>query len=114
MPPEANKPAEIPVKAPENVKEFIEQGWRLHVQKDYTRSEADFRKALSLDNSSIEAYYGLGLSLKMQGQNADALEALQTVIKLVESKSIHEDPNRITMLRRLTEAHINILKGNTL
>ncbi len=48
---------------------------------------ADFRKALTLDARSAEAYLWLGIALRKTNQNAEAREAL--------AKSLELNPNRV-------------------
>jgi tetratricopeptide (TPR) repeat protein len=54
---------------------------------------ADFKKAIELDPKSAEAYVWLGLSLRKEQRNADALQAFQ--------KSLALDPQRVWTRQQL-------------
>ena len=56
--------------------------------------------------NSINAYYGLGLILKVQGRKQESIDAFNKVIELLETDPIEEQA-RSEMLRRLSKAHIN-------
>ena len=64
-------------------------------------AEADFRKALELAPDTIEPLYGLGMSLKLQGRNEDALKAFDSVLKRVREGAGEADPARTSMLRNM-------------
>jgi tetratricopeptide (TPR) repeat protein len=53
----------------------------------------DFRKAIELDPRNAEAYLFLGLSLRDEGQNAEARQAI--------AKSLELDPNRLWARQQL-------------
>lgn len=58
-----------------------------------TAAIPDFRKAIELDPSNAEAYLFLGLSLRDEGQNAEARKAI--------AKSLELDPNRLWARQQL-------------
>ena len=58
-----------------------------------TAAIPDFRKAIELDPRNAEAYLFLGLSLRDEGQNAEARKAI--------AKSLELDPNRLWARQQL-------------
>lgn len=74
-------------------------------------SEAEFDQAFSVDSQSVEASYGLALSLKMLGQTHNALQTFTRTLSLLKDNPREGDSNRTTMLRRIVEAHINLLNA---
>jgi tetratricopeptide (TPR) repeat protein len=96
--------------APQTAKDFFQRAWSSYVKGDQNSAEKDFQEALVTDSQSIEAYYGLGLTLKMQGRTEPALKAFEKAIELVKAGVMQDDRVRATMLRNLAEWHINSLK----
>lgn len=104
-------PAEI---APEELSEptdfdgFMQRGWAFHSRGNQERAESDFRRALSYSPESVDANYALGLVLKAQGMNDEAVESFNKAMSLIEAGKVN-DSNRLEMMRRLTLGHINEL-----
>lgn len=96
---------------PKTADDFLQRGWILHVQGDYARSEADFRKAFDMESNSPEATYAIGMSLKIQGKQKESVEHFQKTIELVDAGNLNDDPGRATMLRHMSEAHIVLMKS---
>jgi len=96
---------------PKTADDFLQRGWTLHVQGDYTRAEADFRKALDMNADAPEATYALGMSLKIQGKQKESVEYFQKTIELVEAGHLNDDPGRGTMLRHMSESHIVLMES---
>ena len=110
MAPDLQDPPEETSAIPRNADDFLQRGWTLHVQGDYTRAEADFRKALNMDANSPEATYAIGMSLKIQGKQQESAEFFQKTIELVDAGNLSEDPGRATMLRHMSESHIVLME----
>jgi tetratricopeptide (TPR) repeat protein len=96
-------------KASGSTSEFIKQGWEFKTNGKFDDAEASFRKAISADPSSVEAYYGLSLTLKSQDRRQDSIAGFEKVLELIDLGS--EDRVRGEMLRRLALAHINQLRS---
>ncbi len=111
MSPTQSAPEPEIVKQPETIKDYIARGWTLHVQGDDSKSEADFRQALSMDSRSAEAAYGLGMALKGQVHTGEAIQAFEQAISLIKDHVMEDEPIRATMTRRMAEAQISMLQG---
>ncbi len=98
------RPEQMP--EPSDLRGFIRRGWAYHSQKRDDLAETDFRRAVSIDPRSVDALYGLGLILKAQGRNDEAISTFQKTLDLIQSGAV-EDRIRAEMLRRLTIGHIN-------
>ena len=96
---------------PETIEDYLREGWSLHVQGEHARAERNFREAFSMEPLSVEASYGLGLSLKLQGQKQEALQVFQRTIDLINSGKMNEHPRRATMLRHLSTWHIRTISS---
>ncbi len=96
-------------KAPGSTGEFIKKGWEFKASGKFDDAEASFRKAISVDPSSVEAYYGLSLTLKSQDRRQDSIAGFEKVLELIDLGM--EDRVRGEMLRRLALAHINQLRS---
>jgi tetratricopeptide (TPR) repeat protein len=94
---------------PKTAPDFIRRGWENRTGGKLDDAEKDFRKAISLDETSVEAYYGLGLMLKSQDRKKEAIENFTKVLEMIDTNP--EDRTRNEMLRRLSKGHINMIKG---
>jgi tetratricopeptide (TPR) repeat protein len=94
---------------PETFEEYLKRGYAYHARKDYAPADEDFRKAISMDASSSEAYFALGLNLKAQNRKADAIRAFQQALNFMNALE-EKDTVRAHMLTRLTKGHINQLE----
>jgi tetratricopeptide (TPR) repeat protein len=99
-----------PEPAPQTAEDFFQSAWKSYVKGDQENAEKDFQQALSIDAQSVEAYYGLGLTLKLQSRTEPALQAFEKAIELVKAGVMQDDRVRATMLRNLAEWHINSIK----
>ncbi len=97
--------------APHTVEDFVRNGWTLHVKGDYKAAEADFRKALSKNPRSVEATYGLGMSLKLQGRAEEAVQAFKKTQEMIEAGELKSDPPRATILKSLSESHVLLIQS---
>jgi tetratricopeptide (TPR) repeat protein len=96
--------------APQTAEDFFQRAWTLYVKGDQNNAEKDFQQAINSDSQSVEAYYGLGLTLKLQGRTEPALQAFEKAIELVTAGVMQDDRVRASMLRNLAEWHINSIK----
>jgi tetratricopeptide (TPR) repeat protein len=95
---------------PNSAEAHCNLGWGLYGHRRYNEAIKALQQAVSLDNRSIDAYYGLGLALKEAGLTQEAVETFQTVIKLAGEL---ENAVRGQMLARLAQGHINLIQvGN--
>lgn len=101
------EPEEMP--QPTSVDDYMRRGWAYHSRGKNELAEVDFRKALELDPDSVDANYVLGLVLKAEQDDEQAIEAFKVAINLINNGKI-EDDNRADMLRRLARGHINEIK----
>lgn len=99
----------IEVSVPNSAQDFLNIAWEKHVAREYGQAAEDFRQAIQLDDSLIDAYYGLGLTLKALRQDEEAIACLNKVIEMVLTLE-GEDRARSEMLRRLSIGHINRIK----
>ena len=116
MAPDKNEPAPVveEVSEPQTRDDFIRRAWTLHVRGEYEQAEADFRKAIEIDPDSVEGYYGLGMSLKIQRRVEDSIKAFEAALEKIKSGATTEDPARTAMLRHMSGVQIMLLKkGDT-
>ncbi|NUM43262.1 MAG: tetratricopeptide repeat protein [Anaerolineales bacterium] len=97
---------------PQTFEDYIKRGYAYHARQEYAPADEDFRKAISMDSSSTEAYYALGLNLKAQNRKEEATKAFQQALNFMNALE-EKDTVRAHMLTRLTKGHINQLaKGD--
>lgn len=105
-PDESAKPAQL-----QSYEDYLREGWALHgSRKNEDMAEEYFRQAIDANPKSIDAYFGLGLVLKVQDRRQEAMQVFQKVVELLDSDVI-EDKVRAGMLRRLTLGHINQMRS---
>src|SRR3989338_2008063 len=75
--------------------------------KRYEEALPEFQAALKLDRNNVDAYYGLGLTLKASGEKKEAIEAFEKAIALAGRLS---DEVKGQMLMRLAQGQINEIK----
>ena len=100
-------PSEMP--EPDDFSDYMRRGWAYHSQGQQEQAERDFQNALKLDPESVDANYVLGLVLKAQRRNEDAIEYFNKSLNLIKAGKI-DNTSRSEMLRRLSLGHINELK----
>jgi tetratricopeptide (TPR) repeat protein len=88
--------------------EFQRRGMAYYARKQYNPAEHDLKKAILLDKSNIDSFYGLGMVLKAMNRKDEAVEAFKQVLNLVEAKA-DSNKTKNDMLRRLALGHINII-----
>jgi len=105
------KPTEVIQVSPNPVTaaDFILQGYMLKASGKFDDAEANFRKAISLEPASVEAYYALGLVLKAEDRRQDSIMCFEKVLGLIDADP--KDAGRAHMLQRLVKAHINQLRS---
>ncbi len=64
---------------------------------------------MALDSKSIEAHFGLGLTLKAQDRRQECIKSFEDVLGLIGEQV--EDRSRAEMLKRLAHGHINQLRN---
>jgi len=94
---------------PQSLDEYLRKGWANYGRGDLGEAEKCFRNAISLDPDLIDACYGLGLTLKAQGRKEEAVEIFLKLTDLLEKDTTMDNVRR-TMLKRLTQGQINLLK----
>jgi len=93
---------------PQDVAGYIRRGFAFYSRKEYLKAEQDFKHAIDLDSSSIDAFYGLGMVMKFQKHVEDSVKAFQKTLELIVGGAV-TDRARAAMLRRLALGHINEL-----
>ena len=63
-------------------------GWLYFLSKDYTASESYYKKAIVLEQSSIEARFGIVLPMSAQGNWNNVLSTYMDILKLDANNSI--------------------------
>lgn len=66
---------------------FVDKGWSHMSRGEFDQASAAFERAVSLDNQSVDGYYGLGVAAKRKGDTARARQAFLTVIELSKSRA---------------------------
>lgn len=95
---------------PDSMEAQCNLGWGYYGARQFPEAIEAFRAALRLDAGSVDANYGLGLSLKEAGAHEEAVPVFAKVIELAPQK---EPGVRGRMLARLAHGHINqITKGD--
>jgi tetratricopeptide (TPR) repeat protein len=92
--------------------DFYKHGWEQYVKGDYAEAEISFNRAVSLDSQYAEAYYGLGLTLKIQGNHQAAIDGFNKAINILQTESEQKSQIRGVMLRNLANAHIRMIQDN--
>lgn len=85
---------------PETPKGFVDKGWSLVGHGELDGALAAFEKAVSMDNQSIDAQYGLAQAASRKGDTARARQAFLTVVELSKS---HGDSAKAAMLSSLAQ-----------
>jgi tetratricopeptide (TPR) repeat protein len=97
---------------PTDAESYVKRGYAFYARGDFARAEEDFRKALSMDSTWVEAHYALALNLKAQNRPDEAVLAFQKALEHIGGVE-KETPTRAHMLSRIIKGHINQLtKGN--
>jgi tetratricopeptide (TPR) repeat protein len=94
---------------PVSASEYVSKAWEQKSSGKLDDAEASFRKAISLETGSVEAYYGLALIFKIQDRRQESIKSFEKVIDLIDDH--FEDKVRGQMLQRLSKGHINQMSG---
>ena len=86
----------------------MRRGWAFHSKGEHERAESDFRTAIVYSPDSVDANYALGLVMKAQDKNEEAVQQFSKSMQLIEGGKIKEHA-QAEMMRRLTLGHINEL-----
>jgi tetratricopeptide (TPR) repeat protein len=113
----AKKELETPkgINSPEQIHpalpaEFVLRGWFYYFQKDYSKADADYRRALQERPDDLDTVYALALNLKAMGHTQEAVESFQTVNLLADRLA---DKLRANIIKRISVGHINSMtQGN--
>ena len=62
----------------QNVNQLIGNAWKLHREGDNAAAVKEFQKVTDVAHDSVDAYYGLGLALRANGDIEGAKKAFQT------------------------------------
>jgi tetratricopeptide (TPR) repeat protein len=92
---------------PQTAADYAGRGWLYFSRQHYLEAQSDLETAISLD-TNVDFFYSLGLILRAQGKNAEALAAFEKTLVMVTDS---ENRQRTTMLRRLTLGQINMIKS---
>jgi tetratricopeptide (TPR) repeat protein len=98
--------AEVEAK-PASIDAKCNLGWGYYGERQYDQAVEVFQEALKLDAGSVDALWGLGLSLKEGGRHEEAIPVFAKLMRLAPQK---EPGARGTMLARLARGHINQIK----
>jgi lipoprotein NlpI len=105
------KPPKIEVVLPEPETMTVEKpadysarGWLYFSHKKFNLAADDFTHVVGMDAADIEAWYGLGLTLKSEGAKGQAVEAFEHVLNLLGNIQDHQ---RSSVLGRLVRGQIN-------
>lgn len=91
---------------PETAADYIKRGYAFYARREFAQADEDFRKAVTMEPQSTEAYYALGFNLKAMDRKDEAVKAFQKSLDLL---SLLEEQNKVRahMLNRLAKGHIN-------
>ncbi len=104
-----NQPAEPAVmEQPADAAGYIRRGYALYQSSKYDEAVEDFTKAFDLDQTAVDAVYGMGMSLKAAGKKDEAVAAFKRAIAMIDSGVVADKP-RARILRRLALGHVNLL-----
>ncbi len=91
---------------PTTAEEFYRRGTAYYARKQYALADNDFKSAISMDGTMVDAYYGLGMVSKANGYNGEAIAAFKKVVDLL-AKNTNKGNVSANMLRRLALGHVN-------
>ncbi len=85
---------------------YILRGYAYYGTGRYAEAAEDFKRALDLDSTAVDAVYALGMCLKAAGKKEEAAAAFKKAIALID-QGVVADKSRARILRRLAKGHIN-------
>ena len=86
---------------PDSAVAYVDKGWSHYSRGELGQAITAFEKAVSLDNQSIDAQYGLGMAAKAEGDKTRAQQAFERVLVLADSST---DVAKATMMRRMARS----------
>ncbi len=95
---------------PQSTEEFLERGWLFYSHQKFEQAVADFQKVLEREPANIEAWYSLGLVLRVMGKGSQAIDAFTRVDQAIGEI---EDRQKAMIIQRLTHGQLNLIRtGN--
>jgi tetratricopeptide (TPR) repeat protein len=67
---------------------LIGKAWGAHRAGNNTEAIRDFEQVLKADKENVDAYYGLGLAQRAQGQYAAAKTAFEKALQFAQQKKV--------------------------
>jgi tetratricopeptide (TPR) repeat protein len=93
---------------PASAADYNRRGWAYYIQGEHTEAEADFRRALDLQNDAVDALYGLALVTKKRGRT-EWQPSFERVIQLLEAGAMRDNRPRAVILRHLARTQLSYL-----
>jgi tetratricopeptide (TPR) repeat protein len=90
--------------APDNQALYTERGHRELALREFARAVADLKRAVSLDDKSVEAYYHLGLAYYFQGEFKEAAATF--------SKAVDFAPNTDNRINSTNWLYASLRRAN--
>ncbi len=89
----------------------VGQAWSMHYHGQNENALQKFTEIVQRWPDHIDANYGLGLTLRAAGKNADSVSAFQKTKALVEAASAidNDDNSRLMMLSKLIDQQLAML-----
>jgi len=87
--------------------DFLERGWLYYSHKKYELAETDFNLVLQKEPANVDAWYALGLTLKLMGDSQKAVDAFKKIDNVIAEIDDHQ---RATIISRLAHGQINQIK----
>jgi tetratricopeptide (TPR) repeat protein len=91
---------------PADTAAYLRRGYAFYGVANYADAAEDFKKAIDLDATAVDAVYGLGMSLKAAGKNEESVASFKKAIALID-QGVVPDKSRARILRRLALGHVN-------
>ena len=63
---------------------MVGNAWRLHREGNNTAAIKEFREVLKTTPTNVDAYYGLGLALRADGQAGEAIESFRKALETAQ------------------------------
>jgi len=101
------EPEALAAQNPQDADVALRLAWAYYGAGLFDRAEETFERARRLRGDDLEPVFGLGLTLKRLGKNAQAIEAFR---KAAERTSEVTDRARASILRRLAIGHVHHLE----
>jgi Tfp pilus assembly protein PilF len=105
--PSPNKPDET---IPQTAEDFLQAGWRRYAAGSFLEAEVEFRKAVELDGSRADAWYGVAMAFLRSGKSIEGLEMLLKAKTVNIENPGSQEPRHQTMLNLVIDSQLAILK----